>query len=426
MDRSAASSASRGSLFAVFLAVFIDLLGFGMVIPLVGIYAKHLIRDEPKGLWIGLLLISFSAMQFLCSPLWGRVSDRIGRRPVLLVGLAGSTVFYAVFGYATAAGSLAWMFISRIGAGVSGATISTAQAYIADVTTQENRTKGMALIGAAFGLGFTFGPLLAAVALIPGEEKLSPWPGYVASLLSGSAFLFAFFKLPESRREGNFASDRKLFDWAGFRAVLAYPTVGALLLTSFVAVLSFANFEAVLPFLFEAVPAKGGFGYTLQEVVLFFALLGFIHALAQGGVRGMAKRTSEANLATGGALTSMVGFLSMIVGVHTHSLAAIIAGMLVIATGFAFIPAPLQSLISRRCDPSHQGQILGVSQSLGALARMLGHGLCFSLFSTNATFPFWFGICLTGLALLLITVNARRGRDYLPAAPESETAPATQ
>jgi MFS family permease len=410
----------------VFLAVFIDLLGFGMVIPLVGIYARHLIVGEHKSLLIGLLLVSFSAMQFLCSPIWGRISDRIGRRPVLLVGLAGSTVFYAVFGYATAANSLLWMFISRIGAGISGATISTAQAYIADVTTPENRTKGMALIGAAFGLGFTFGPLLAAVALIPGENELSPWPGYLASLLSGSAFLFAFFKLPESRRESSGESAHKLLDMRGLQAALSFPTVGALLLTTFVAVLSFANFESVLPFLFEGPTETGGFGYTLQEVVLLFALLGFIHAFAQGGVRSMAKRTSEANLATGGAVTSVLGFLAMILGVRSQSFPVVIGGMMIIAWGFAFIPAPLQSLISRRCDPRHQGQILGVGQSLGALARILGHGRCFWLFSISPTIPFWFGVSLTGLALLLITLNARRGHDFVPRASETETAPATQ
>ena len=406
----------------MFLAVFIDLLGFGMVIPLVGIYAKHLIiAEEHKSLLIGLLLVSFSAMQFLCSPVWGRISDRIGRRPVILIGLAGSTVFYAIFGYATEAGSLVWMFVSRIGAGISGATIATAQAYIADVTTVENRTKGMALIGAAFGLGFTFGPLLAAVALIPGESELSPWPGYLASVLSGSAFLFAYFKLPESLKESREA-EHKLLDLGAFQTALRFPTVGALLFTTFVAVLSFANFEAVLPFLFEASPENGGFGYSLQEVVLLFALLGFIHALAQGGVRGMSKRTSEANLATGGAVTSVLGFGAMIAGVRMQSLGVVILGMLIVATGFAFIPAPLQSLISRRCDPRHQGQILGVGQSLGALARILGHAFCFWLFSLEATAPFWVGLGLTGLALVLITLNARRGRDYFPAAPESETA----
>lgn len=425
MNEPSTPPTSRGSLFAVFLAVFIDLLGFGMLIPLVGLYAKHLVEPDRQGLVVGLLFASFSAMQFLFSPFWGRLSDRIGRRPVLLVGLAGSTVFYAIFGFATAAESLPWMFVSRIGAGIAGATISTAQAYIADTTTKENRTKGMALIGAAFGLGFTFGPLLAAVALIPGEARLSPWPGYLASLLSGSAFLFAFFKLPESRTKESEETNRKLFDFGAFRIALSYPSVAALLVTSFVAVLSFTNFEAVLPFLFESKPTEGGFGYTLQEVVLFFALVGFIHALAQGGVRKMSARLSEAKLASGGALFSLIGFFTMIFGVNGHSLALVITGMLVIASGFAFIPAPLQSLVSRRCDPTHQGAILGLGQSLGAMARIIGHALCLKLFQVTPTTPFWFGVGLMGLAVVLISINATRGQDYAPATTESETAPVT-
>ncbi|MCA9071044.1 MAG: MFS transporter [Planctomycetaceae bacterium] len=426
MNKPSASPASRGSLFAVFLTVFIDLLGFGMLIPLVGLYARELVEDpERQGLIVGLLFASFSGMQFLFSPFWGRLSDRIGRRPVLLVGLAGSTVFYAIFGYATASSSLTWMFISRIGAGIAGATISTAQAYIADTTTAENRTKGMALIGAAFGLGFTFGPLLAAVALIPGETKLSPWPGYLASLLSGSAFLFAFFKLPESRTKESEDTNRKLFDFGAFGIALSYPSVAALLLTSFVAVLSFTNFEAVLPFLFESEPSKGGFGYSLQQVVLFFALVGFIHAMAQGGVRKMSARLSEAKLASGGAIFSLLGFFMMIFGVQQHSLGLVITGMLVIASGFAFIPAPLQSLISRRCDPTHQGAILGLGQSLGAMARIIGHALCLKLFEQTPTTPFWFGVSLMGLAIVLITINANRGKDYESPTGNSESTPAT-
>ncbi|MBL9082313.1 MAG: MFS transporter, partial [Planctomycetales bacterium] len=130
---------SKASLFVIFLTVFIDLLGFGMVLPLLPIYAKQF---SATGLTIGLLMSSFSAMQFIFAPLWGRLSDRIGRRPVLIVGLAGSVVFYGLFGYATVAKSLMLMFVARIGAGIAGATISTAQAYIADCTTLETRAKG--------------------------------------------------------------------------------------------------------------------------------------------------------------------------------------------------------------------------------------------------------------------------------------------
>src|SRR6478735_9372210 len=169
---------SRGSLLVIFLTVFIDLLGFGMVLPLLPIYAKSFGVKE-AGWEIGLLMSSFSAMTFIFAPLWGRASDRIGRRPVLIVGLIGSVGFYFLFGVATVFQSMFLLFVARIGAGIAGATIPAAQAYIADVTSLQNRAKGMALIGAAFGLGFTFGPLLGAAALISSSDVgTSPWPGY--------------------------------------------------------------------------------------------------------------------------------------------------------------------------------------------------------------------------------------------------------
>src|SRR5262245_12281029 len=162
----------------IFITVFIDLLGFGIVLPLLPRYAKHFNTSGPT---LGLLMASFSAMQFLFAPIWGRISDRVGMRPILVLGLAGSAIFYALFGYATSLGAqgellglsvVPWLFICRIGAGIAGATIPTAQAYIADVTGPEERAKGMALIGAAFGIGFTFGPLLGA-AFLPREATSS-------------------------------------------------------------------------------------------------------------------------------------------------------------------------------------------------------------------------------------------------------------
>ncbi len=195
----------KASLLVIFLTVFIDLLGFGIVVPLLPVYAHEFGVDE-HGIELGLLMASFSAMQFIFAPLWGRLSDRIGRRPVLIIGLVGSTFFYAMFGLATIWRSLTWLFITRLGAGIAGATISTTQAYIADVTSLETRQKGMALIGAAFGLGFTFGPLLAAAAVVSaGNQELSPAPGFAASVLSGVALLLAIFLLPESLRAGDAA-----------------------------------------------------------------------------------------------------------------------------------------------------------------------------------------------------------------------------
>lgn len=403
---------SKGSLFIIFLTVFIDLLGFGIVLPLLPIYAKEL--DVDASSWtIGILMGSFSAMQFLFAPIWGRLSDSYGRRPILLLGLTGSVVFYTMFGVATTMGSLVWIFVSRFGAGIAGATIPTAQAYIADTTTKENRTRGMALIGAAFGLGFTFGPLLAATALFTaGAEGTSPWPGYTAAGLSAFALVLAVLKLPESRQADSSVRAHRLLDLKALGHALAIPSVGALLLTSFVSVLSFASFESILSFLLKRPSGEGGFGIELIDVLLLFGLVGFVHALGQGMVRRMAKTMSEANLATLGATTSIAGFILLAFATNRGIFSLLLVGMIVEAFGFAFIPASLQSLISRRSDPARQGGILGVAQSLSSLARIGGHVVSFPLFFFAATAPFWTSAGLMVLAAILITVNARRGHDF--------------
>ena len=238
----------RTSAGAVFLTVVVDLIGFGIVLPLLPLYAKEF---QASPFEIGALIASFSAMQFLFAPVWGRVSDRVGRRPVLLVGLAGSIVFYTFFGFAD---SVTMLFVSRIGAGICGATISTSAAYIADVTPPEKRARGMALIGAAFGIGFTIGPVLGLYSAHLGEvlEKQGtlthPWsralPGIVAALVSLASFLWTFLALGEPARHA--ARDRKFFDLSALRGAHAPRSVVLLLGFSLLSVLAFSNFEATL------------------------------------------------------------------------------------------------------------------------------------------------------------------------------------
>jgi len=203
----------RSPLVILFVTVFLDLLGFGLVIPFMAYTVESF---GASATMVGLLASSYSLAQLVCAPLWGRISDRVGRRPILLLGLLGSSAGYLLFGVA---GSLAVLFCGRILAGVAGATIPTAQAYIADVTTQENRAKGMGLIGAAFGLGFVVGPALGGL-LAPLGPQLGAWlsargltllalplvgqpyalPSIVASILSLCAFLAAVFLLPSRSR----------------------------------------------------------------------------------------------------------------------------------------------------------------------------------------------------------------------------------
>ncbi len=433
----------RGSLLVIFLTVFVDLLGFGMVLPLLPIYAKHFAQEHSfdratTGAVIGLLMSSFSIMQFLFVPVWGRLSDRYGRRPILMVGLAGSTLFYALFGVATAMQSLLLLFIARIGAGIAGATISTAQAYIADTTTKEKRNKGMALIGAAFALGFTLGPSLGIVALLAGGDvRISPWPGYVAAGFSALALLLAIFVLPESLRPGANSAEQPLFDRQALKSALTTPSIGLLLVTSFIALFSFSNFETTLslqvhhlvegmqngdevPTVVQAVLTHAAaWGYDEPEqaklIVIFvvFAFLGFVLTFAQGFlVRRLAGKISEGTLAMSGGMLAIIGFLLLGWAATSSSFNLLLLAMIVEVVGFSLVSPSLQSLISRRSDPSQQGGILGLAQSSASLSRILGPIFGNMLFAFSAAWPYWAAAGLMALAVLLMTRATRGGKDF--------------
>jgi len=419
-----APGARPGSLMVVFLTVFVDLLGFGIVLPLLPVYAKRFLTegsDFQNGLTLGLLMASFSAMQFVFAPIWGRISDSIGRRPVLMIGLAGSVVFYALFGVATMVGNSAvaataglampLLFISRIGAGIAGATISTAQAYIADSTTPEKRPRGMALIGMAFGLGFTLGPLVGYFAVAGEDQPLSPAPGFAAAILSAIALAMAVFLLPESLRKGSKKAGRKIVDTAGFRAAWAIPSVMMILLALFICVFSLANFETTLSLLLHS--EKGQFQFSAAMICLTYASIGLTLAIVQGGVvRRLAKRMSEGALASYGALIELVGFSLMSLAIYMGSTPVLFVALGVIVSGYSFMQPMLTSMLSRRCSPDQQGMILGVGQSVNSMARIVGAFIAPPLLALYAFLPYALGAALMAIALVTVIVAARSGNDY--------------
>lgn len=438
----------RASLLVLFLTVFIDLLGFGIVLPLLPIYADQMIDQK----WlVGVLMASFSAMQFLFSPVWGRISDRIGRRPVIMIGLAGSVVFYALFGYATWAKDMTLLFVSRIGAGIAGATIATAQAYIADSTTMQGRTKGMALIGAAFGLGFTFGPLVGLLAIPTGQGDPGPLPGLFAAGLSLLALLLAAFKLPESRQPSE-ASTRghAWFQSAALRSALGVPSVAMLLVASFVCVFSFGNFEATLSLLIRgtehhavqpddtdavevaeeaaesmaadtAAARSGPFHFRYRDVCLTFAYIGLTLTIAQGMiVRRLAGRLSDATLGGSGALLEVAGFLYLCYAISQASVPQLFIALSVIVVGFSLMTPSINALISRRSDPEQQGGILGLLQSANSLARILGPFIGVNLFYRDVQWPFYLATALMAVGGILVLAAARMGQDYVAPAAQSE------
>jgi MFS family permease len=398
----------------IFLTVFIDLLGFGMVMPLLPNYAEAFTVDK-SGVVIGLLMASFSAMQFLVAPMWGRLSDQIGRRPVLMVGLAGSVVFYTLFGIATVMKSLTWLFIARIGAGIAGATISTAQAYIADTTTLENRTKGMALIGAAFGLGFTFGPLLAFLALPSGTGDPGPGPGYAAAAISAVALLLAYFKLPESRRPDSTSAARRLLDLGALRTALATPSIGPILIAIFVCVVAFGMFETTVSLLVMGNAAGSKYALSFRETCLVFAYIGLTLALAQGFlVRRLSGRLHEGAMAATGAVTEVAGFVLFVRAANGQDVRLLLVALSVVVIGFALLMPSLNALLSRRSDPARQGGILGVGQSLSALARIVGPMIGVPLLERAVSLPYQAAAGMMLVGLVLIVVASKSGRDFVP------------
>ncbi len=413
------AGSSRSALLIVFLVVFIDLFGFGLVLPFLPRIAREFISGDEKsigtGVVLGALMASFSAMQFIFAPLWGRTSDRVGRRPILLLGLASSVVFYTLFGFASMLGregmreiGLVLLFVARIGAGIAGATISTAQAVIADSTTPEGRSRGMALIGAAFGIGFFFGPLLGFGALyfFPG---FAGGPGFLAAGFSFVSLLLGLALLPETVRPGSSHGRRKLVDFEGIRTALRVPGVGTLILIFFVSTVAFATFEPTLALLTQ----MRAIGFNDRNNFLVFAYVGLVLALAQGLLyRRLALRVPELTFMWMGALLMMVGLGAVgaiawsaetVAEPSTSYIVVLLAVLAVAIIGFAFMVPSVQALISRLSDPAKQGEILGVNQSANAISRILGPAVGMPLFSltTNHTLPYIFSAILLLIAALL-------------------------
>ncbi len=388
----------------IFVTVFIDLLGFGIVLPLLPRYAKHF---EADGLTLGLLMASFSAMQFLFAPLWGRVSDRVGRRPILMLGLAGSTVFYGLFGFASSLGAdemmlglsaLSWLFVARIGAGIAGATIPTAQAYIADVTGPTERGKGMALIGAAFGIGFTFGPLLGA-AFVSSDVNAPPGsaPGYVAAVLSGIALLSSIFVLPESLQPGSQSSAHHWFDVRSFGQALSRPTIRLVLFAMFLTTFAFAQFESTLSLLTESL------GLAPRDNFYVFAYIGLVLTISQGFlVRRLMPIVGEYRMCVAGCVLMTLGLALIGFAGSQQSQGLLYAVLPISVVGFSAVTPSLQAILSLRSAASAQGGILGIGQSMSALARILGPIAGMLLYARSVTYPYWAAAAIMGVGVLLV------------------------
>ena len=325
------------------------------MIPLLPLYAE---KYHPSPLAFGLLMSSYSAMQFLFAPILGRLSDRFGRRPVILFSLAGTVIGYLLFAFAH---SLVMLFASRLLDGATGGNIGTAQAIIADTTSREDRARGMGLVGMAFGLGFIFGPAIGGFTV--GISQAAP--GLAAALLSFAAFLWAFFKLPETRPEGGPGARFSVFSFATLGRAFRRPEIGALMLLSLVTTTAFATFESTFA-QFVSLRLSAG----PSTVAWFFVFVGVCSALVQGVLaRRLVKRFGEGRLVVAGSVLLILGFSGL---KFADSVPILLLMIATIALGIGITTPTLSSLVSKRSAAAEQGEILGAYQSMGSLGRVLG------------------------------------------------------
>jgi MFS transporter, DHA1 family, tetracycline resistance protein len=381
----------------LFLIVFIDLVGFGVIIPLLPFYGVHFGASPAQVTW---MMACYSLAQFFFSPLLGRLSDRLGRRPVLLISLAVSALSYLWLGFANAL----WMlFAARLISGAGAGNIAAAQAYISDVTTPETRAKGMGMIGAAFGLGFTIGPALGG--LVAGSEPSATAlarPAFLAAGLSFLALLLAFFRLKESLSFAARAAATGPSRWQLARDLWTRPNLRQLILLLFVTICAFAGMETTF-----ALWANSAFGWGPAEVGGIFLYVGLVLVTTQGLLIGrLSKRFGEARLVIAGAAMIALGLVCLPLALALWRLLIVNA---LLALGMGLLNPALTSLISQQAGADERGGVLGVSQSASSLARILGPvvaGPLFEFWGRGA--PYYVGAVVMALVVALALRLPRR------------------
>ncbi|GAB4120899.1 MAG: tetracycline resistance MFS efflux pump [Roseiflexaceae bacterium] len=414
----------RSPIIFIFLTVFIDLLGVGIVLPLLPYYVK--IVEQSTNLWlvdnraliVGALTSSFALMQFLFAPVFGALSDRYGRRPLLLFSMVGTAISYVMFAFADRLigfgieAVLAMLFASRIVAGITGASISTAQAYIADITTPETRAQGLGMIGAAFGLGFMFGPAIGGLLSTISLEA----PALVAAALSMFNFVFGLTMLQESLpldRRTAFSVSR-LNPLARLQGVLGNSNIRQLVYGTILFNFAFAGLQSNF-----AVYSDDRFGFTATDNAFVFAFIGLVAVITQGWlIRKVMPRFGEARLALVGLALMSASFL-MVALAPAGWFLYVATSLLAFGSGLS--SPSITSMISRRVSPQEQGVTLGGVQALTSLTMVIGPlfaGYVFAAVGPAA--PYEIGAALIVAALVVVGLAVRSSLNL----PEANSQPA--
>jgi len=380
-------------MFILFLIVFINLVGFGIIIPLLPFYGEYFGATPDQ---VTLLMAVYSLAQFVTAPFWGGLSDRYGRRPVLLISLAGTVVAYLWLAYAD---SLASLYLARAWGGIMAGSISTAFAYVADVTDEKNRSKGMGLIGAAFGVGFIAGPAIGG--LLAGSDPANTnfaLPSYAAAGFSAAAFILALLILKESLSAEVRAAlsimttgDR----WRQFFQTMVRPDIRLTLVLTFMAIFVFAGLEATF-----ALWTERTLGWGVEQNGYVFAYSGIISAIIQGSLIGpMSRRMGEPAMIRHGFIALGIGLLII---PFSDNLPLLLIAMAVTTYGFSICSPALTSQLSLQVSAADQGAIMGAGRSASTLARVFGPACAGFLFAwLGKDWPFFAGAILMVVVLIL-------------------------